>query len=49
MNHSTIDAVSPIEYMETDEPDEPSWTCMHCTFINRACGDSCEMCGLPKQ
>jgi len=49
MNHSTSDAVSPIEYMETDEQDEPSWTCIHCTFINRACGDSCEMCGLPKQ
>lgn len=49
MEQSQGNCDGPIEYMDTDQGDEPSWTCKHCTFINRSSGDSCEMCGLPKQ
>lgn len=49
MEQSPTSSASAVEYMDTDQDDEPSWTCSHCTFINKSCGDSCEMCGLPKR
>ncbi|XP_065065958.1 nuclear protein localization protein 4 homolog [Rhopilema esculentum] len=48
-SHSPTNSTGSVELMDTDQSEEPSWTCSHCTFINRSSGDSCEMCGLPKQ
>merc|ERR1712141_122904 len=32
MEQSPTSSASAVEYMDTDQDDEPSWTCSHCTF-----------------
>ncbi len=48
----TDDQASPTGQtgMDIDDFSQPAttWACGFCTFVNSGTGDTCEMCGLPK-